>query len=66
MKNNILVKLEYQGLPCWHIITVNPIKRPLLKKFVAGEKIDVSEIGEIQISGWGWEAPDETKEQFNV
>lgn len=61
-----LVKLEYQGIPCWHIVTVSRLKKPLLQKFKAGQVIDVSEIGEIQMSGWGSNVPNSVNKKFNL
>lgn len=51
--NRVTIRLRANGLPCWHIVEVAPLKMPLLKRLEAGEDIDISSLGRVIESGWG-------------
>lgn len=59
------IRLTHDGLPCWHIVEVHPLKLPLLKKLQAGEAVDITTLGRIIASGWG-EPPPETVDYSTI
>lgn len=53
MSAAVTIRMKTNGFACWHTVAVAPLKQPLLKRLVAGEPVDVSQLGTVLCSGWG-------------
>jgi len=58
-----IVRGKDAGRPAWHFVKIDPTKLTSFKQALLTGSLDASEYGEILLSGWGEDPPDEVRKE---
>ena len=58
------IKAVENGRPAWYFIKLSPMEYAQYKKALRTGSLDLKEFGEIILSGWGEEAPEDVKKDM--